>query len=574
MMKTRLLSKSSLIVDLRVVLAFALGLTLFATVVGAERPRLAVIPNPALVEPGGRVQFSCTAPRGATIAWSVLPADLGSITPAGLFTSSSKEGKGVVRVLAERGGEKLVGFALVRVAGNQAERVTLRVDPSGAVLAPGQSQAFRCVIARPQTGGATSGVEWRVIPETIGSISPDGIFTAGQGSRTGKVVAILKDEPGQPFAAANITIRPEGQSQISVALRPRFVRLRPGQSQQFSYELPEEIKAAGERSVRYWVEPKGLGTITGSGVFVAGEKEGTGYVGVEVRSGDKSGLARSPVFVESSSGVSSQHIRIAPRRVWLHPGETRRFEIAITDAEGKAVTGSFRLRVVPERLGTATPDGLFMAGQQPLEGRLIAQLPSGETDIAQISIRQEKQLQIRISPAKMILKPNASPVQYRATIQDPQGNIISLPVTWRVVPEGLGMITPDGFFTPSGRRGIGAVLAQIPPEVGQGKARAYLAIVNYRVSISGPDPREIEEGASTYFHAQVTEEAGKTLDLPLEWRVEPASLGQIDPTTGLFQAGIVPATSKRAEGRVIAVLPADQGGGLAQVRVVVDRRNQ
>jgi hypothetical protein len=539
-----------------------------------ERGALSVTPNPGVVEPGGSIRFSARGAGGAEVTWSVLPGDLGSVSRGGVFVAGPREGKGVIRAVAGQGAKTWVGHAMVRVQ-KARERFRLQITPEAVVLGPGESQIFRCQAIGSSDDEAVPAVSWKVIPEALGTIAVDGRFRAGQNPARGRVIAVLQDGPKRLIADARVTVRGERtSSSISVSLNPRVCRIAAGGRQQFSLEVRGQTHPSGRLAVRYWIEPEGLGRITEDGLFIAGEREGTGYVGVEVKTADGSGTTRSPVFVEIKREAGLARIRIAPRRAVVRPGESRQFEVAVTDERGQPSSARFVLRVVPERMGTVTPGGLFTAGQQPLDGRLIARLESGETAVAQISVEAGKKLQIRITPAKLVLRPNGGAVRFRASVQDQQGNLLALPVTWRVVPEGLGSITPDGVFTPSGGVGGGAVLAEVPSELGRARARASVVVANYRVNIEGPDPRQVEEGASVYFHARATDQGGKTLNLPLEWRAEPATLGQIDPQSGLFRAGVVPGSARTVEGRVVVTLPADQGGGLDQVRVIVSRRSR
>lgn len=95
-------------------------LALSACQQGAPDPAGAIHVSPAAsrVAPGGQVQFTATSPWGGDVAWSVSPADAGSIDASGLFTASRNpsDPSGICTVVATlRSDPSRVGMAVVMV---------------------------------------------------------------------------------------------------------------------------------------------------------------------------------------------------------------------------------------------------------------------------------------------------------------------------------------------------------------------------------------------------------------------------------------------------------------------------
>jgi protocatechuate 3,4-dioxygenase beta subunit len=112
------------------------------------------------------------------------------VTKDGYFIAGPEPGVGRVIASAALAGVEYRGSADVVVAEGRGSGRQLLVEPAEVVLAPGQSQQF---IARVMTSSGLSivpsEVRWEVLPTSLGTITPDGLFTAGTVAMAGQVIA-------------------------------------------------------------------------------------------------------------------------------------------------------------------------------------------------------------------------------------------------------------------------------------------------------------------------------------------------------------------------------------------------
>ncbi len=164
---------------------------------GALAQQVVVTPQQKTLRPGQGQQFEAQLfdqhgrpVRGATYVWSVEPASLGSISRDGYFVAGPDEGTGRVIAVAALAGTIYRGSAEVTINGGRAEGKHLVIEPAQVALASGDSQQFRAylltssgVMIIPAT------VRWDVQPPGLGTVTADGLFTAGQLAMSGEVVA-------------------------------------------------------------------------------------------------------------------------------------------------------------------------------------------------------------------------------------------------------------------------------------------------------------------------------------------------------------------------------------------------
>jgi hypothetical protein len=185
-------------------------------------------PATATVQPGQTQQFTANVP----VTWS---ATGGNITTAGLFTAGSTAGTFSVKATSTQDTTKSA-TATVTIQ-------TLSVAPASATLQPGQTQQFTANV--PVTWSATGG-----------TISQSGLFTAGSTAGSFSVKATSTQDTTKS-ATATVTIQA-----ITVSITPTAATLQPGQTRQFTANVPVTWSATG-------------GTISQSGLFTAGSTAGS-----------------------------------------------------------------------------------------------------------------------------------------------------------------------------------------------------------------------------------------------------------------------------------------------------------
>ncbi len=532
---------------------------------------LEVSPNPATAAPGSRLRFTAPDAPGP-VAWRVIPGRLGTIDGAGLFTASNLTGSGVVRaVSAGPDGVERVGHAAVRVVDDGRRRLSVTVFPRQEDIRIGGSASFSAEASGPEgVITADAAVSWRVVPETLGDISAAGVFTA-RAPGEGRVVAVARSGDARGMGQARIRVAAAAAAgQPAVSLSPRRASVAPGGTQLFTASFTGPVGAA--EAPRFEVDPPWLGTIDASGLFTAGAEPGTGVV----RAIAAGGASKALVTVRSEGRTLT--VRLTPRQVSLRPGQAVQFDAQAFDREGLPVpVAGWRWRVVPERLGTVTPNGLFTAPGRSGSGRVVAQLPASlgtGSDAAVVVVRPGAPNRVQVDPPKALVRPGETQ-QFSAEVVGPDGAPRpDLRVGWKVHPPGLGTITPAGLFTAGTSSRLGAVIALVPPDQGGGRGTAGVAVSSYAVRIDGVRPRHVDAGQPEQFTAAIRDAGGNPVsNAILQWSRSSASpgFGSIDPASGLFTAG--QPLASQVEGFVyVRVLLNGLVIGGDGLKVVVHRR--
>ena len=229
---------------------------------------------------------------------------------------------------------------------------------------------------------------------------------------------------------------PSGSGEGRLPVTPGRVTLEPGEEVRFEIDV-------GTAAADWEVIPRSLGTIDGNGLFVAGEKSGRGIVRVIVGGGGPGGVGHAVVRV-GTGRTTALRIEVTPRRGAVEPGGEIRFEVRTVGGE-IGIEPVVEWRLTPGRIGTISPDGLFRAGNVPMEGRLIATAVTMEgtaRTAAMVRVGGPGEAgEFRVRPRVVKVLPGES-VRFRADGIDP-----ALPVDWAVFPSAIGTITPDGLFT-------------------------------------------------------------------------------------------------------------------------------
>ncbi|MBI5804801.1 hypothetical protein HZA73_02005 [candidate division TA06 bacterium] len=509
--------------------------------------QLEVSPNPAEVIPNGTVQFSVPGQEQTAVVWKVLPPSLGSISADGRFTAGRSAGQGIVRASVQQSDKMILGHALIRVAGGKTTGLTVKVSPGSARMEPGSaiklSAEVRYLNGEP---AAEAAVSWQVVPAGLGTIDQNGNFTALTPG-TGRIAALAKSEKFKGLGQAKITVGPKLKPQkLMVEMTPAKADLKPGENAVYSVSVHDRDGNPATAELEFRVEPSGLGTIDGSGNFTAGDKPGVGTVKVLAKNETGSGTAKSLVVVAEKT--QRYTIKVKPRQAALEPGQSLEFTAEAFDKSGNPVTPPYWVwKVIPEKLGEVSPQGVFTAGQKSGQGKVVASLPpqfgQGQEAVS-VRIKPGQPLRVKIDPPNALLLPG-QPQQFTATVINAQGQPMpQIKILWKTYPEGLGTITQNGFFMASDQPGKkGAVLAVVTPQQGGGQGAAPVSISEYRIKIDQkPGPIIVNSGGNYAFSATITDAMGNVITVSqLQWLTDPASpqFGTISQT-GQFTAGHPP----------------------------------
>jgi coenzyme F420-reducing hydrogenase delta subunit len=509
------------------------------------RVRVKVMPNPAVVVPGGSVHFSAEVrdslgnPLAAEIKWQVVPKKLGKIAPNGLFLASKQGGKGIVRAIAKTSQGKGVGHAFVRIRREGPHQgMLVKVTPTRTFVKLGATRQFKVEVFGPDGEPIQDAhIIFKVVPQNMGTITQEGEFKAGNEYGKCRIIALAKKGELEGVGEAVVLIGHPGKY-LPVKIRPKHTILEPGETQKFDFEIlgpPPEGEA--EVEAKWKVVPKDLGTITSDGTFTA-SKKGKGFIIVIVKSGEKIGADRAVVIVGKPRRI---RVKIYPKRAFVEPNMSFKFYVETFDAQGNPVELPIKWLVRPKEAGTIAQDGVFIAGKRIGKCEVIARIPPqfgiGE-DKARVII--QKRYRVVVRPKMVSMKPKESQ-KFEAQVFDKKGNPVDVPVKWIVRPKDKGTIGEDGVFVAGEKLGRCEVIALVPPKFGVGRGIAKVLIHSgrkFKVKIH-PKRVRISTGESKQFTAKVTDENGNPVEVKLIWRVKPRRAGTIDPN-GLFTAGEMP----------------------------------
>jgi len=158
-------------------------------------------PNPAQTVIGGTLQYAATV-TGATdqiVDWSVVTANGGSISSAGLYTAPGKPGTYTIKATADADKTKFA-TATATVVANQSVSITI-TPPDPAQTVTGGTLQYQATV----TGSTNTKVDWSVVTANGGSISSAGLYQApgNPGTYTIKATA---DADKTKFATATATV--------------------------------------------------------------------------------------------------------------------------------------------------------------------------------------------------------------------------------------------------------------------------------------------------------------------------------------------------------------------------------
>ncbi|MBI3486752.1 MAG: chitobiase/beta-hexosaminidase C-terminal domain-containing protein [Acidobacteria bacterium] len=177
---------------------------------------LKVGPTPVKLAVGQSQAFAVTELTGTdnkAVTWSVVEAESGTVTQAGVYTAPSQPGIYHVRATCQAD-SAIYADATVTVDG-----LRLTVSPASARVAMGQTQTYTAAF---QNGTSSGGVRWSVVELNGGDISSGGIYTAPQTPGTYHVRATSVDHPELRALAEVLVPTP-----VSVSLTPASAKVAP-----------------------------------------------------------------------------------------------------------------------------------------------------------------------------------------------------------------------------------------------------------------------------------------------------------------------------------------------------------
>ena len=288
--------------------------------------QIVLSPATTTLAEGASKQFSAIgkASDGSTVGVSpVFAATGGTVTSAGVYTAGQTPGS--FRVIATDPVTSLADTAAVTVAVPTATLQSVILTPSTVSLTPGGTQQFAAAGKMSDGSTATIAVDFVA---TGGTISSSGLFTAGGGLGTYRVIA--RDPQTGLADSAQVTIAAQAPTLQSVVLTPSPVSLTPGAKQRFT--AAGKMSDGSTNSITATFTATG-GAITSAGDYTAGPTPGSYRV---IATDQTSGKADTAA-VTIASVVAS--VTVSPASASLAAGRTSQLTATVKDASGAALTG-------------------------------------------------------------------------------------------------------------------------------------------------------------------------------------------------------------------------------------------
>jgi hypothetical protein len=260
------------------------------TVTPGPASKLTLNPTSISIAPGGSTTFTALVqdaagnPITAPITWSASSG--GTITSGGVFTAGTSSGTFPAAVTATGAG--LSASADVTVSAGALSQLV--VSPSVASVPAGNTVAF--VVQGKDVNGNTVAVSptWSVV-HGGGTISPAGIFTAGNQSGTFANTVKVEASGLSAFASVSISAGPA----VVIEITPNYPQVEVSQQVQFTAQARDAFGNAVPAAIT-WASLPAAGSINAAGLFTAGHTPGDFTMAVSAQSGGLTGLANVRVL--------------------------------------------------------------------------------------------------------------------------------------------------------------------------------------------------------------------------------------------------------------------------------------
>ena len=526
----RALSHTALSARVLMVVVLAGVLTLACDVHGVTAPgtlvSMTVSPNATLV--AGTTQQMTAVGYDAdgrivpiSPTWSIA-AGGGTIVSSGVFTAGSVPGLYANTVVGSVGSIS-ARASMTIIPGPLASIV---VTPTPVVLGIGTTQQFTAE-GRDAVGNIVPFAgTWSVVAGG-GAVDGNGVFTAG--TVVGTYANTVQASSGGLKGTATVTVTAGPLASITVTPNPATMGV--GLSQQFTATGKD---ASGNVVVitPVWSVAVGGGTISNSGLFVAGTTLGTFTNTVTATSGGLSGTA---TVIVTAGPLAT--ITVTPNPASLVISTTQQFTAVGKDVGGNVVAITPTWSVVAGGGTINLTTGLFTAGTViGTYTNSIRANVGGLAGFATVLVTGGPLANITVTPNPVSMQTNATQ-QFVAVGKDLSGNVFLMTPVWSVAAGG-GTIDPaTGLFTAGVLAStftntitatFGAISGTATVTVNAPAAVLATITVN-------PNPVSVQANGTMQFAAVGRDGGGVVFPISPTWSVV-AGGGSINPATGLFTA--------------------------------------
>lgn len=274
-----------------------------------------------------------------------------------MYTTSPTPGENLVQA-------KILGTTqsvLFKITGLSSQLISkIVVSPEQATIPPKSSRQFSA-IAYDSSNNIVPGVKftWSVDPATLGTITQDGYFTAGEALGSGRVEASAYGIKGY----SSITIASTGERVSSITIEPKQVTVVIGKTQLFTAKaFDSNGNILSDVAFTWQVVPDTLGTITDTGLFTA-KSIGSGVV---IASTEGKQVIAAVTVVSNIKKVVVQ-----PSSITLKVNDTQVFTAQVYDESDNLIPGAQVNWSVTGDIGEITQTGIFTALKEG-QGQVVA----------------------------------------------------------------------------------------------------------------------------------------------------------------------------------------------------------
>ena len=406
--------------------------------------------------------------------------------------------------------------------------VGIEISPASVELAAGKTQQFTAHAVYPDEEklDITSSTEWSTDPDTAGSISLSGLFTADSTmTGTETVTAAYEGETATATVMVNRRL-------ISIEVIPSSVELISYETQQFTcIAYYSDGNNDDVTSSAIWsTYPDSAGSIDSSGLFTA-DSTVKGIETVSATFGGQQAVARVTV------NWRLMFIEVDPSDIDIPNGDVHPFLCLAhySDGSSEDMTSYAGWTISPGEAGSIDSIGIFTADNSITGNETITATFHGKQATATVTVHKRVK-SIDVNPLNIILI-NREVQQFICTVHYSDGTSEenTSTVDWNTYPGKAGSIDADGLFTASDSTiGTEWVIAnfvghQDSATVGVIRALEYIEVTPSLVELSNSETQQFMCTAlySDGYIENVTSD--------VEWSTNPGAAGGINDT-GLFTA--------------------------------------
>jgi Ice-binding-like len=418
----------------------------------------------------------------------------------------------------------------------------LSISPNPQLMAINATQQFTAT-GTDYTGASVMITPTWTVAAGGGTISSGGLFTAG--TLSGSYLNTVTATSGGMSATATVVV---GAGPLAaIVVTPNPVSMAGGTTQQF-IALGKDASGNLVQFTPTWSIVAGGGTLSGTGMFTAGQPSGTYTNTVQASSDSIKGTATVTVTAGALATIT-----ITPSPDTMIVSATQQFTAVGHDSAGNVIAMA-PVWSVANGGGTIGTDGQFTAGTTPGSYAGTVEATSGAiSSTATVVVTAGPLAMITVSPTPATMAITDTQ-QFTAVGTDVGGNVVAISPTWTVVAGG-GAVGLTGLFTAGALTGTYTNTVRASSAGIAGFATAIITSGPLATITVTPNPVSVQANTGQQFLAVGKDASNNVFLITPVWSIVNGG-GTIGSSNGLFAAG---ATSGTYTNTVVATSGAISG---------------